>query len=305
MKRIFAFAVAVSALLSVSCKKEMTSVQGETMASFTIELPENILTKGYSDGTKATQLHYAVYDDNGDFVRGTTIPLHITVGVPKVVDIPVVKEYLYDIVFWAQSPDADCYEFNQMAKTITVKNYSGEANDDDRDAFYQVVKDYKYTNNTTTVELYRPFAQINILASDYVAVEDPMTSSAKFKGLPNVLNVLTGEATGSLDAAFTATSVPAAQGESLDYMFYSYVSMNYVLAHKQKANFQGDVAATFYYNGSSVNISVPNVPYQRNYRTNILVNKLFTGMANFTVEIVPTYGPRDNQEHEHWYTPAN
>lgn len=48
---------------------------------------------------------------------------------------------------------------------------------------------------------------------------------------------------------------------SLDYMFYSYVSMNYVLAHKQK--------------------------------------------ANFTVEIVPAYGPRDNNEQEHWYTPAN
>lgn len=296
MKRILIVTLALFAFAAVSCNKEIAD-GSEVVATFEIAIPDDVQTKAYSDGTTATELHYAVYDGyNGDFLFGTTTPMKI--NKTAFVNISVVKGYPYDIVFWAQAPGVDYYTFNKSAKTITVNNYTSDANDEKRDAFYQLVDNYYYGSGTTTVKLFRPFAQINFLSSSYTSVQNmvgrTMKSKVKMSGLPNVLNVLTGEATGSVSADFTATSVPAVNGEKLKVsgssFSYGYVAMNYVLAHKEKTNIKGNVVGTFIYNGSRVNVSVPNVPYQRNFRTNIL-GSFFTGSGTFTVEIVPSYDP--------------
>lgn len=274
---------------------------------FDLSLPTEVLTKSYSDGKSATDLYYAVYDaGTGEYLKGSATPITMT-SLTQSVNIPLVLGYKYDIVFWAQSPDADYYEFAPSAKTVTVKNYDTAANDENRDAFYRLVEDYSYTTTSTNVELYRPFAQINFLAADYDQVANSVESKVSITNIPNVLNVLTGEASGNVNADFKAAKVPYLMNETLelDGKNYTYVSMNYVLANKEKANFDEDVTGVFYYgeenNLNNVSLSVPNVPYQRNYRTNIIVNKLFTGDAQFSVEIVPTYGPNDDQNHEHVY----
>ena len=68
--------------------------------------------------------------------------------------------------------------------------------------------------------------------------------------------------------------------------------MNYVLAPQDKTDIVGGVKGTFYYNNANVVIDVPNVPYQRNYRTNI-IGELFSGPAVFNVIIVPVYEEPD------------
>lgn len=295
MKRFLIIALALFALSAVSCNKEVAD-RSEAVVTFEVSIPDEVQTKAYSDGSTASELHYAVYDGNsGDFLFGTTTPLEIK--STAYVNISLVKGYPYDIVFWAQAPGVDYYTFNKSAKTITVNNYTTDANDEKRDAFYQLVDNYYYSGGTTTVKLFRPFAQINFFSSSYSAVQNmvgrTMKSKVKMSELPNVLNVLTGEASGSVEADFTATSVPAVKGEKLTVngsSSYGYVSMNYILAHKEKSNIKGSVVGTFTYNGRNVNVTVPNVPYQRNFRTNIL-GSFFTGTGNFTVQIVPSYDP--------------
>lgn len=296
MKKILIFIAAAGLFAAASCQKEKAVVipieDEEATAVISIAIPEDIATKVYSDGTSATKLQYAVYRaDNGEFLFENQEEL--TINLKREVEIRLVKNFAYDIVFWAQHPDAP-YTFDKAAKTITVSYDNADANDETRDAFYQLVEDYVYVPTTTTVELYRPFAQINFGASDYAEVtallgDDCMTSKADITGLPNVLNVLDRTATGSVDATFTATAVPAQSGEKLTVngVEYGYVSMNYVLAPQEKSVLD-KVTGTFYYNNDNVSLEVANVPYQRNYRTNI-IGEFFTEDAHFEVVIVPIY----------------
>ena len=53
-------------------------------------------------------------------------------------------------------------------------------------------------------------------------------------------------------------------------------------------SFPGSIEATFNYNGKDLVISVPSVPYARNYKTNI-IGTLFTGPAKFNVVVVPGF----------------
>ena len=64
---------------------------------------------------------------------------------------------------------------------------------------------------------------------------------------------------------------------------YGYVSMNYVLA-PEEAKELANVHASFSYNGKNVDIDVPNVPFQRNYRTNI-IGSFFTDQVTFTIVV--------------------
>ncbi len=302
MKKIFWIAAAAAGLIAVaSCQKEPVNgpeVEGEeAVAVLTISIPEEIATKSYSDGKTATDLYYAVYDSqdqNKKFLFGTTEPLKFENGsLTKEVEIRLVKNYAYDIVFWAQAPGAP-YTFDMAAQTITVDNYTTKANDENRDAFYQVVEGYKIVSTPTKVDLYRPFAQINFGASDYdevTALGLTMASKVQISGLPNVLNVLDRTVDGAVNADFIETDVPAIYGEKLevkgDKDTYGYVSMNYVLAPVAKGMLD-NVTGRFYYNNDEVVIPVTNVPYQRNFRTNI-IGEFFTGPAHFIVEIIPIY----------------
>lgn len=302
MKKIFWIAAAAAGLIAAaSCQKEPVNgpeVEGEeAVAVLTISIPEEIATKSYSDGKTATDLYYAVYDSqdqNKKFLFGTTEPLKFENGsLTKEVEIRLVKNYAYDIVFWAQAPRAP-YTFDMAAQTITVDNYTTKANDENRDAFYQVVEGYKIVSTPTKVDLYRPFAQINFGASDYdevTALGLTMASKVQISGLPNVLNVLDRTVDGAVNADFIETDVPAIYGEKLevkgDKDTYGYVSMNYVLAPVAKGMLD-NVTGRFYYNNDEVVIPVTNVPYQRNFRTNI-IGEFFTGPAHFIVEIIPIY----------------
>ena len=302
MKKIFWIAAAAAGLIAAaSCQKESVNgpeVDGEeAVAVLTISIPEEIATKSYSDGKTATDLYYAVYDSqdqNKKFLFGTTEPLKFENGsLTKEVEIRLVKNYAYDIVFWAQAPGAP-YTFDMAAQTITVDNYTTKANDENRDAFYQVVEGYKIVSTPTKVDLYRPFAQINFGASDYdevTALGLTMASKVQISGLPNVLNVLDRTVDGAVNADFIETDVPAIYGEKLevkgDKDTYGYVSMNYVLAPVAKGMLD-NVTGRFYYNNDEVVIPVTNVPYQRNFRTNI-IGEFFTGPAHFIVEIIPIY----------------
>ena len=302
MKKIFWIAAAAAGLIAAaSCQKEPVNgpeVEGEeAVAVLTISIPEEIATKSYSDGKTATDLYYAVYDSqdqNKKFLFGTTEPLKFENGsLTKEVEIRLVKNYAYDIVFWAQAPGAP-YTFDMAAQTITVDNYTTKANDENRDAFYQVVEGYKIVSTPTKVDLYRPFAQINFGASDYdevTALGLTMASKVQISGLTNVLNVLDRTVDGAVNADFIETDVPAIYGEKLevkgDKDTYGYVSMNYVLAPVAKGMLD-NVTGRFYYNNDEVVIPVTNVPYQRNFRTNI-IGEFFTGPAHFIVEIIPIY----------------
>ena len=294
MKKILMIVAAAAGLLTAaSCQKEPVQgvIDGEkATVTLSVSMPE-LATKAISDGLSADIVYWAAFDENGGELVGMNGTAAVTGGKASF-DVTLVKHYKYKFVFWAQASNCTAYDitaFNSTGK-VTV-DYEGNANDESRDAFYrQAEVMIQAAGEVKTIELYRPFAQINFLAADYKAVEavglqSGMTSTVEISGLPTVLNGLDGTVenlTGETELA--ADDVPAdpayltVNGEK-----YAWYSMNYVLAGVNKAI--TDVTGVFNHNSKKDGIKIPvaNVPYQRNYRTNIIGN-FFTD--NVTINLI-------------------
>lgn len=303
MRRIISIISACAAgILAASCQKEVQQAEPQYQdVTINVNMADPEMTKALGDGSLAILLDMAVYH-NGEYISSIQLPgvdregkNATVIGTPGYwsVTLTLAKNVEYDIVFWAHAEDAP-YTFNKADHKIVV-DYAGEANDEARDAFIKCLEGYYVTDTPVTVELTRPFAQINFGASDYIPyITDfgfDMISTIKCMA-PSVLDVLSGEVSDEVEVEFTPTAIPYETGSQVltqkNGVTYHWMSMNYILASEYNSNFYGSIEATFNYNGKDLVISVPSVPYARNYKTNI-IGTLFTGPAKFNVVILPGF----------------
>lgn len=244
------------------------------------------------------------------------------------VTLTLAKNVKYDIVFWADNSNSPYVFDEANAQIIVNDNYTGAANAENRDAFYGICKGYSVISSDERVELRRPFAQINFGACDYIpyvtdlglvvtstidtdahkAVEavyeydDPVNGRLLYPArpavakctVPNTLNVLDGSVSGDAVVNFQLADIPFKGGDEVllnaktddGEIPYHWMGMNYILAGPEATI--NNIHATFHYNGQDLVFDVPNVPYKRNYKTNIIGN-LFTENAKFNVVVVPDY----------------
>lgn len=343
MKRLFSYFAAFATMFAIaSCQEEIAQpdmpVDGDSKTvTFSVEAPTLPQTKAFGDGTQDLKLLCAVYVGAGNTI-GTTegtflggkfeadddillpggvapqiVPGTTEDGMRKWdVTITLVKNFKYDIVFWAQTVPAQGlspYTFVPEDAQI-VATYAGDANDESRDAFYFLCDDYNVMNPTDSkVPLVRPFAQINLGAADYDALTHlgitdltSAISSAKATAtVPNTLNLLDGSVEGAEEVSFIKTAAPVGEetakntiviGTGADAKTFRLVGMNYILADVKTANPTVDLAMNFNYNNVDLDIDVPSVPYARNYKTNIVGN-FFTDDAEFEVVIAPMFEKED------------
>lgn len=300
---VIGLAVAVFAL--TGCQKEVrTATDGDTVeAAFTIDL--GTLTKAYSDGTSATTLNVLVYGLQSDgttykylpgiSLTGTTaIANAFDASLKATVKIRLVKGVNYDVVFWAQNPDGP-YTLNPESGTMTV-TATGDANLEKRDAFYALVSTgvVDASNTSFSAQLRRPFAQINVFTTDddwKAAVANEIAFSGSSMNVikaPGVMNLRDGSVSGEVEYAFAAAAVNTDDAYAVAST-YKYIAMNYVLAAAESANtevkfevFRDDLT------NKLTDYDISNVPYRRNWRTNIVGN-IFSVDGEFTIEIVPAY----------------
>ncbi len=299
MRKTFSIIAGLFALLAVSCSQEKIgrpSADGqEVNVSFTTAIPESIATKAYSDGKTAKKLHYGVYVSGTNEAKFQST-VDFNDNLQATVDLTLATGVSYDFIFWAQSEDAASYSIDWTAKTMTVDYETIMANDENNDAFYAYISALKVEGAVNqTVELFRPFAQINLGTNDYdkasaAGLEVDRTNMVVT--LPNVLNFVDGTVEGSVPATFAVNDID--KTEAYPVYGYSYLEMNYVLAGLQKslANMTFNVWETGMQTSLTPNIVVSNVPVQRNYRTNIY-GSLLTDPANITVVIKPAYEEPD------------
>ena len=244
MKNIFRFLMAVAVLFTASCTKEDVSSSiggGEVELTFTANLAD-MGTRLYGDGSKANVVYVGVYE------AGQKTPLQLvdyTEGYPvtngkATITVVLLKDKVYDLVFWAQNKAQGCYGRNWEDRSITV-NYGGALSQDEtRDAFFLVKNGFKAGHDETVFELRRPFAQLRagISEADYDYVEANgsagiATSQAVIKGVANVLslNNETAEVYGDVTATFGVAAVAAGDDEkfTVNGADYYQLSMNYLL----------------------------------------------------------------------------
>ena len=301
MKSFKYLAAAALTLLAVGCNKEqVTEVPDGQMVdvTFTAALPGEMATKALGDGQTAKNLYVSVYENDDAKTKLDLDQTATFTDLKTQVKFSLVKGKTYNFVFWAQAEGAP-YDVTDL-KSIKVNDYTTDANDEKRDAFYATRKELKVNGALTeTIKLYRPFAQVNFATADYADAKkagfNPAVSSFTASEAATTFDTFAEEGKDKVEVALTETEIPADVLKTLDGKTYTRLAMNYLIpVGKQGESHNIDVAATFKANnGEAVTVSAPNAPVQNNYRTNILGN-LLTSQVIFNVEIVPIFNEPDN-----------
>lgn len=306
MKKILFSTVAMSALMlmATSCADDQTSdlkAGAESTVTITAQLPGDMGTRAFADGTKATELHYAVYEKDtktrlavckkADGTKGQLEGTATMTGLQTTISLQLTTGKEYDFVFWADAPGDNVYTFNSEDQTVTVNYANAENNTDNLDAFFGQKNALKVSGNMSiSQELRRPFAQINIGTDDFdAAAAAGYTVSESTIGVAtyNTLNLLSGEVSNPVTATFVKKPIPTEDSKfSVNSKDYKYLSMSYVLVPKDKETV--DIAFDY----TLTNRTFTNVPVQRNYRTNIY-GSLLTNTADFNVVIAPGFNNPD------------
>lgn len=291
-KILSAFAIA-SMMLATSCSNdEFDNIQNgkESTVTFTAQLPDGLQskTRAYADGTTATELQYMAYleDDKGDWKPTSVTGTATLTGLKTTLSLKLVNGSTYKVVFWASAPNS-IYKFDTDNAKVTA-NYDKQANNQESmDAFYKVEEIEVKESGSKTIELKRPFTQLNIGTADLKAAEaagHAVTKAAIKVNTYTTLDFKTGKAEDARDIDFELAALPS--GEAFPVEGYDYLTMNYLLMGEKETK---DV--TIYYNNADER-TFSNVPLERNYRTNIYGN-LLTSTEDITVVINPNFETPD------------
>lgn len=279
-------------VLATSCVKDLqVNNGGDAVVSFNVGAPE-IATKAFSDGMSATVLQYAVYDEAGVELTDLTVTDAVING-SATVDLQLTTGNTYSIIFWAAAEGAP-YKVDFAAKTMKVDYEGALSNAENRDAFYKYHTFTVTGAQTETIELKRPFAQLNIATADYAAAKsagyEPTKSAVTVKSIYSTLNLWTGEVADEAVVTYDYAAIPV--GETFPVEGYDYLSMNYLLVAADKALVDIEFGYTETDAAAAKTRTVGSVPVQRNHRTNIYGN-LLTSDVDINVEIKPEYDEPD------------
>lgn len=306
MKKYLYSALAACSLLTLgACSADEPVNDGTNgeVVNFTIKMADVPTTRMFGNGTEATQLTYAIYEEGetNPFIHNV-IDNAFDENLQRELSLRLVAGKTYQMVFWAQNPNCTAYTFNPSDKTITIDyNAAPAANatGNTRDAFFanrSITVSASGQDIPETIVLTRPFAQINIGTSDLnepaVANLKNIQTSLKCKAF-TVLNLLTGDAENetTVETPFanrpnpTTEMFPIRQDNNNNTI--NYLSCDYILRNGEE---NLDMAITFRdKSGTTLNtITIDQVPTQRNFRTNIW-GALLTSGYNFIIEINPDF----------------
>ena len=283
MKKLFLFAVAAFAMLATSCSKDANVVEPsneEVTVSFMVNAPE-MATRTIADGTTATALHYAVYSD-GQYLQQLS-GVKNDFNLSATLKFKLVDGMTYDFIFWAQNPDGP-YNFDRDNKKVTVDYDANNmlSNNEKNDAFFGVLNGVTVNGGMQqSVDLYRPFAQLNIAAADYEEAKKSginVTKTSVTLKSYTTLDLTDGTVADEVEATYALNNILTEEFAS----GYKWLSMNYILVDSKEL-----VNVTFNTDDTKVAEKTwANVPVQRNYRTNIVGN-ILTSDVDVDINVKP------------------
>lgn len=291
-------AICASTILALSgCTSDFFEPAGESFdVELTALLPENTLpdrpeSRAFGEAARKMQLSYAVYEQGSSTPVVTSLSETEFSNGSASVKFRLAKGKTYEFLFWADAAGSDFYTFDPASKTVTASYTTALANDDSRDAFF-AAENVTITSGAVSVQLTRPFAQVNVATTDLAAAGiDPATAalstSLEVNGLPNSLNLSTGEVSGSSDVTFALADAPVSEKFPVEVAECCYLSMNYLLVGDRRLH---DMSMTVKNGDKELAVaSLANIPVRRNYRTNISGNFL-TDETTFNIVISPAFG---------------
>ena len=184
-RKLFPALVITTMMMAASCSQDdlVDNVASgkEVDVTFTANLEGMAETRAISDGLTVDQLIFEVYDENGNRIDALRQEDIAVANHAATVNVRLVKGQTYQFVFWAQNSAQTYYDVTDL-KEIEVLNYTSDANDEKRDAFYWYEPATKVTGSfSKNITLYRPFAQLNLgtTVEDIAAAEKAGVSIAQ------------------------------------------------------------------------------------------------------------------------------
>ena len=297
MKKIFFGIVALVAMVATSCQQSLDELNVVGGGDATVTFNVGAGSRAYSDGKTATNLQWAVYavTENGTsqtLSHLTALDGSKTFELSTTVEFQLTTGNKYAVIFWADADNSPyTVTFDTNGAKMTVDYSNAVSNDENRDAFYKYHEFTVSGSQTESVELKRPFAQLNIGTNDYAASTNAGYAVSHVKvEVPaySTLNLVSGEAKNVTTAfVFDYAAIPTT--ETFPVSGHQYMAMNYVLMNSAKETF--DVTFTYATDENGANAksrTVGSVPFQRNHRTN-LYGQLLTSNVAVNVEIKPEY----------------
>lgn len=295
-------AAAALSIIAAACSKEQNSVGGELVdVTFSVATPE-LQTKAIADGNTVNFVSCNVFNADGEYIAELSDDKVEMAGGKATWTVALVQGQTYNFTFWAYNDGQDAYTLAADRKSVTVDYSKMTANDDKFDAFFAYKG--KFTVNGSyqeTVTLYRPFAQINLGASD---IDDAAKSGVNFtsgKAVSKVtvtnaattLDFTTGEVSGAQEAAIeiAEATIPSEKLTVKDTE-YGYELMAYVLVGKTDKVLTDAVFTVKSDEGKEFEIKAPNAPIQGNYRTNV-IGKLYTATGSWKIVVDPAFETPD------------
>ena len=306
MKKCFLLMAGIILLVFAACQSDELANggrNGEVAASFSVQLPgngNNAVTRAATagDGTSVNRCIMEIYLNDELYSRqiGAIQPDGLTAGF----DIRLVTSQTYKFVFWAdhvESVEGDAIKTDLHYNTADLRNismqgdYNGSGKDDTRDAFFASLEKLVTNAFSESVELTRPFGQLNIKTEDLVSIPDnqkeefvPVTAGLSFKNLYTGFNAATGDLLGEPTAvAYKAASAVAdANGNlTVDYLFAPNTAGGQHLVNMTLAVYNAT-------GGQITTKALNNIPVQRNYKTNVTGN-LLTVDGKVNVMVTPAF----------------
>lgn len=306
MKKCFLLMAGIILLVFAACQSDELANggrNGEVAASFSVQLPgngNNAVTRAATagDGTSVNRCIMEIYLNDELYSRqiGAIQPDGLTAGF----DIRLVTSQTYKFVFWAdhvESVEGDAIKTDLHYNTADLRNismqgdYNGSGKDDTRDAFFVSLEKLVTNAFSESVELTRPFGQLNIKTEDLASIPDnqkdafvPVTAGLSFKNLYTGFNAATGDLLGEPTAvAYKAASAVAdANGNlTVDYLFAPNTAGGQHLVNMTLAVYNAA-------GGQITTKALNNIPVQRNYKTNVTGN-LLTVDGKVNVMVTPAF----------------
>ncbi|MDO5497829.1 MAG: hypothetical protein Q4F45_08095 [Alistipes sp.] len=294
MKKFLLMAVAAFGMLMTACSKDEVAqpVGGEeSVVTFTVEAPV-MATRAHGDGLTATDLTVLVYQRGGALLFEKEVEM---VNLKATVELPFVNGMEYDLLFWAEAENSP-YSLDKTNKTVTYTDAAAlVGNSEAYDAFYAYVNDIPEITGpvTKSVELKRPFAQLNIITNDAAKAEQSGVVVEDVKVVVKkgytAFDFVLGNGINQGAVTFGPTAKQSDTTLAVNYLFTggekSLVDVEFTYTDEAGKLGTGEVK------------EFAAVPVQRNYRTNI-VGSLLTSDGTFEVEIKPGFDGEPGHEYK-------
>ena len=306
MKKCFLLMAGIILLAFTACQSDELANggrNGEVAVSFSVQLPGNgndAVTRAATagDGTSVNRCIMEIYLNDELYSRqiGAIQPEGLTAGF----DVRLVTSQTYKFVFWAdhvESVEGEAIKTDLHYNTADLRNismqgdYNGSSKDDTRDAFFASLEKLVTNAFSESVELTRPFGQLNIKTEDLASIPNnqkeafvPVTAGLSFKNLYTGFNAATGNLLGEPTAvAYKAASdvVDANGNLTVDYLFAPNTAGGQHLVNMTLAVYNAA-------GGQITTKDLNNIPVQRNYKTNVTGN-LLTVDGKVNVMVTPAF----------------